>query len=148
MEETGAHALFTNEDSYAPEVFARAGAEIYVAGMNDAALPLPDLATDAQIDDTVGRVLEKTAKRLLGVDDLDVVRRGLCFRPVTERGLPILAKFEDEQLGVSTRAGEGGVWVAVGHGPWGISNSLGTGKVMAEMIQGRPTSVDVGGLSM
>jgi glycine/D-amino acid oxidase-like deaminating enzyme len=28
---------------------------------------------------------------------------------------------------------EGGVFIAAGHGPWGISLSLGTGKVMSEI---------------
>jgi glycine/D-amino acid oxidase-like deaminating enzyme len=73
------------------------------------------------------------------------VRKGLCFRPVTRRGTPILARIEEERLGgMRTRgAWEGGVFVAAGHGPWGIALSLGTGKVMSEMIDGKETSADV-----
>jgi len=94
--------------------------------------------------------LKKTAQRLLGEEDVEVVRKGLCFRPVTRRGTPILARIEDERLGgFQTRGGgEGGVFVAAGHGPWGISNSLGTGKVMSEMIEGQKTSVYIGGLGL
>jgi len=78
-----------------------------------------------------------------------VVRAGLCFRPVTERGVPYVTRLKDEQLGIKTRGGgEGGVFVAAGHGPWGISLSLGTGKVMAEMMAGRETSADVSGLGI
>lgn len=75
---------------------------------------------------------------------------GLCFRPVTNRGTPILGRIPDERLGsIGTRGGsEGGVWLAAGHGPWGISLSLGSGKIMAEMIQGRSTSVSVSGLGL
>jgi len=40
------------------------------------------------------------------------------------------------------------VFLAAGHGPWGISNSLGTGKVMSEMIEGQETSVDIRGLGL
>ena len=46
----------------------------------------------------------------------------------------------------ATRPG-GGVFVATGHGPWGVALSLGTGRVVAEMVLGRKTSVDVGVLA-
>lgn len=80
--------------------------------------------------------------------DLEVVREGLCFRPVTNRGTPILARIEERRLGDGFRTveGKGGVYTAVGHGPWGISLSLGTGKVMAEMMTGQKMSANVRGL--
>lgn len=73
-------------------------------------------------------------------DDLEILREGLCFRPVAAKGTPIVGRVADGVLGVKTT---GGVWIAAGHGPWGISLSLGTGKVMSEMVEGRPTSADV-----
>jgi len=152
-EEKGCHAIFTNElDGYSPEVFSRMGGEIYIAGLNNPSLPLPKLATDSKIDESAVNRLKKSAQRLLGtpekLEEIEVIRKGLCFRPVTKKGTPILARIQDEALGgLSTRgAGEGGVWLAAGHGPWGISLSLGTGKVMSEMILGKPPSVNVDGL--
>lgn len=61
-----------------------------------------------------------------------------------------MGRIPDENLGNTTTRGgaDGGVWLATGHGPWGISLSLGSGKVMAEMIQGRPISVGVSGLML
>ena len=83
-------------------------------------------------------------------DDLDIIREALCFRPVTPAGQPIVARVTDSKLGGVTtrRGGDGGVFLAAGHGPWGISMSLGTGKVLAEMMEGRSTSVDVTGLDL
>lgn len=154
-EEKGCHAVFTTgEEGFSPEIFSRVGGEIYVAGLNDPSLALPKLPTESNIDERSIEVLKKTAKRLLGgrndVDDLEVLKMGLCFRPVTNRGTPILGRIPDERLGsIGTRGGsEGGVWLAAGHGPWGISLSLGSGKIMAEMIQGRSTSVSVSGLGL
>lgn len=151
----GAHAVFaTNEHGFSPEVFSRIGGEIYVAGLNDADLPLPALATDARPDEKAVAKLRKVSRRMLGLeqgeDDLEVLRAGLCFRPVTPRGRPIVSRVPDDKLGgFATRGGgEGGVFIAAGHGPWGISNSLGTGKVMSELVEGRPTSVDIRGLSL
>ncbi len=133
-EENGCHAVFsTDQAGFSPEIFSRVGEEIYVAGLKSSSLPLPSLATDSQIDESSIAMLKKTAQRFLGEEDIEVVRQGLCYRPVTRRGTPILARIEDENLGgFGTRGSEdGGVFVAAGHRPWGITNSLGTGKVMS-----------------
>jgi len=94
-------------------------------------------------------VLKTTAKRLLGKDDgdddLEILREGLCFRPVGERGVPIIGRVDEGLLGLQL---EGGVWIAAGHGPWGISLSLGTGKVVSEMVEGRQTSANVRKLAL
>jgi glycine/D-amino acid oxidase-like deaminating enzyme len=150
-EENGCHAVFTTDVSgYSPEIFSRLGGEIYIAGVNSSSIPLPAIATESKIEEPSILKLEAAAKRLLGLpgdsNDLEIVRKGLCFRPVTDNGTPILARISDEKLGegMKTRGGgEGGVFLAAGHGPWGISMSVGTGKVMAEVIQGLPTSADI-----
>ncbi|KAF4122858.1 Glycine/D-amino acid oxidase (deaminating) [Geosmithia morbida] len=122
---------------------------IYLAGVNSAAIPLPPLATGSKTVEASVDKLKDVARQLIAIeegDDLEVVRTGLCFRPITPTGTPILDKIPDEHLGkgIETRSGsDGGVFVAVGHGPWGISLSLGTGKVMAEMMQGKELSADI-----
>jgi glycine/D-amino acid oxidase-like deaminating enzyme len=151
--EADCHAIFTTEASYSPEIFSRANGEIYIAGMNFSTLPLPNLPGESEIEADAIRALQSSAERLLVAEKdggLETVRKGLCFRPVTERGTPILGRIPDQDLGgIKTKgAGEGGVWLAAGHGPWGISMSLGTGKVMAEMIQGEPTSASVSRLGL
>ena len=42
----------------------------------------------------------------------------------------------------------GGVFVAAGHGPWGIAHSLGTGKVVAELMRGEVPSADISKLGL
>lgn len=151
QEGRGCHAVFTaDEEGYSPEIFSRMGEEIYIAGLNDADIPLPKLATESRVDEGEIGKLKKTARRLLGEGDLEVVRKGLCFRPIARTGTPILARIKEERLGgVGTRgAGEGGVFMAAGHGPWGITLSLGSGKVMSEMIEGAETSADIGRLEL
>lgn len=155
-ESKGCDAVFTTMRSgFSPEIFSRVGEEIYVAGLNDSSIPLPDLATDAKIDAASIAELTEVTQKLLGDDGLDasdvqVMREGLCFRPVTRRGTPILSRIPEKELGgIKTREGvDGGVYLAVGHGPWGISQSLGTGKVMQEMLEGVECSADVGSLGM
>jgi len=154
-EEKGCHAVFTTMRSgFSPELISRIGGEIYVAGLNSSSIPLPELATESKIDDESINELKEVGQRLLGLaggkNDLETTREGLCFRPVTPRGQPILSRIPDERLGGPKTAGggRGGVFVAAGHGPWGISLSLGTGKVMAEMMRGESTSAGVKGLSL
>ena len=162
-EEEGCHAVFTTEpNGWSPEIFSRAGGEIYIAGLNDAGIPLPELATGRKIDPACIAVLKNKAKELLGKEvnelgagtdledadwDLEILREGLCFRPVGPRGVPFLGKLNEKGLG-GVKTKDEGVWIAAGHGPWGISMSLGTGLVMAEMIEGRPTSADIRNLGV
>lgn len=155
-EAQGCHAVFTtSSDGFSPEIFSRVGEEIYIAGLNDERMPLPDLATEVRSKPESVAALKRVAEKLLGKDgsdvpDLEVVREGVCFRPVTESGNPILARVPDEDLGgVETKEGvEGGVYIAAGHGPWGISMALGTGKVMQEMMEGEDMSADVSRLGL
>lgn len=156
VEERGCHAIFTtSRPGFSPEIFSRMDGTIYLAGLNSPEMPLPKLPLDRQIVPESIVELREFAKKLLGADadedDLEVEREGLCFRPVTESGTPIITRIDDSHLGVgvSTRPGaDGGVYCAAGHGPWGISLSLGTGMVLAEMVQGRRLSADVESLAL
>lgn len=158
------HAVFTTHPStcgFSPEIFSREGGEIYIAGLNNTSLPLPAKAEESAnlMDPRDQQHLKSVAVRLMGkladgcaesaeetanVDDLEVLREGLCFRPVSRYGTPIVSKLPEDLLG----GVRGNVFVATGHGPWGISLSLGTGKVVSEMVQGLRCSADVSELGI
>ena len=156
------HAIFsapTKAYAWAPEIFSRKGGGIYIAGLNDAKLTLPERATGPIIEDEAMAELKKVAVHLMGraasdgdqitENDLEITREALCFRPVAKRGTPIITKLSDIELGEGTKSPvSGGVFIAAGHGPWGISLSLGSGKVVAEMIRGEKTSADISQLSL
>jgi len=148
------HAIFTSDPSgFSPEIFSRAGGDVWLGGLNSSSILLPALPTawkDIISRDSI-QTLINVGKSLCG-EDVEIVSEGLCFRPVSPTGKPIIAKVHEADLGDGVKLGREsdgkvkGVFVATGHGPWGISLSLGTGKVMAEMILGRKTSVDVSAL--
>ncbi|KAG7291608.1 hypothetical protein NEMBOFW57_001627 [Staphylotrichum longicolle] len=157
LESNGCHAIFTtHNEGFCPEMFSRIGGHIYFAGLNSSTLPLPDAAAGkaTPYPENLAQ-LRQAAREILGAgaeaeNDLEIVREGLCFRPVTSWGTPIISRIRDGDLGagMATKPGaEGGVFVAAGHGPWGIAMSLGTGVVLAEMVQGRKLSADVSGLA-
>jgi glycine/D-amino acid oxidase-like deaminating enzyme len=149
----------TRSIPYAPEAFARHArsgeAEVWIGGLNDPSLPLPKTADDVKplLDRDAIVELRTTSVQLTGLakedsdmneDDITILREGLCFRPVSDRGGPIVCRIEEGKLG----GARGNVFVATGHGPWGISLSLGTGLVVSEMVQGRETSADVRALRL
>lgn len=125
------HAVFTTDASagYSPELFSRMpDGHIYLAGLNSSSYPLPATANERVIDQASIKMLKGTAKRLLG-DDIEVLREGVCWRPVAKRGVPIITELRDSQ--------GNGVIIAAGHGAWGISNSLGTGWCVTGLLEGR-----------
>ncbi|KAK2609161.1 hypothetical protein QQS21_002243 [Conoideocrella luteorostrata] len=136
------------------EFGTRPSGVVYFTGVNSALIPLPPLVAERKIIPESIEQLKGLAKEVLTLNEgqeLEVVRTGLCFRPVTDKGTPYISRLADEQLGggIRTRPGaDGGVFVAAGHGPWGISMSLGTGLVMAELMGGKNTSVDITGLGL
>jgi glycine/D-amino acid oxidase-like deaminating enzyme len=136
--------------TYSPEAMARmtreGKLETYVAGLNHESLALPTLAGETKnlIDRSQLEDLRRTAITLAGKssgdsrpeDDLHLVREGHCLRPVSESGMPIISQVKD----IRTNSG-GGLYVASGHGPWGITLSLGTGFVVSEMLQGNKSHI-------
>lgn len=112
------------------------GGIIYLAGLNSSTYPLPKVADQRVIDKKSIAILKRTAGRLLGEGGFEVVREGVCWRPVGGRDVPIVKEIEK------------GVVVAAGHGAWGISGSLGTGWCVKEMVEGRDVGEYVGDLGL
>lgn len=71
-----------------------------------------------------------------------VEREGVCWRPVTTRGTPVVGKLTNQ--GDKEEKGKGDIYIAAGHGAWGISLSLGTGYVMAGMVEGKKGKGELG----
>lgn len=154
------HAIFTSDKAgFSPEILSRLGGEIWLGGLNSTTIPLPHLppsmsspsgdspTTHASISTASTNAIQtltEVGMKLLG-PSAEVIRSGLCFRPVAPTGRPVIAKMHEADLGDGAKV-KGGVFVVSGHGPWGISLSLGTGWVVGEMVLGRETSVDVSAL--
>ncbi|KAL4904170.1 hypothetical protein BDW74DRAFT_155203 [Aspergillus multicolor] len=163
------HAVFTTHPpscGFSPEIFSREGSEIYIAGLNSREIPVPDRVEDLKnqyYDEKEMQKLRDVTVRLMGklpvgktestdeianTNDLDILREGLCLRPVAERGVPFVTKVNDSSLGGAKTSKNGGVFVAAGHGPWGISLALGTGSVVADLVRGVKPKIDIAGLSV
>jgi D-amino-acid dehydrogenase len=73
----------------------------------------------------------------LGPRDFDGVQPWSGLRPCSPDGLPYVGRFSRYE----------NVWVAAGHAMFGVSLAPITGKLMAEMLSGKRTSVPIEALS-
>ncbi|KAK9371184.1 FAD dependent oxidoreductase [Lipomyces kononenkoae] len=153
----------SGSDAWLPELFSRSNGEIYIAGLNEQGFDpaLGTMATSSHFEwhgtaDEIElassdedshtnnfNVLQSVAKELLG-PDISVIRKSVCLRPVTPGGEPIIGQVPPRYVN-----GTNGVYICAGHGPWGITLSLGSGKVMAELVtDGKVRSADISQLAV
>ncbi|KAF8610195.1 FAD dependent oxidoreductase, partial [Ceratobasidium sp. AG-I] len=137
------HVLFTElsmaTDTSEPEVYPRADGTVYLcgAGGEDEEAVLPERADQVfPASEAIQRLKDAAVFVSPGTfDKAEVVAEQCCFRPNSHTGLPVIGKIKE------------GIWLASGHGAWGIQNGPGTGKCLAELILGLPTSADISRLS-
>ena len=124
----------------APELYCRSDGTAYVCGGSDD-VALPEFADEVGFDEEkIAALLEQS--KVLSPSSLDLDggatlrAKQACYLPISNRtGNPIIG-------------GKEGVYVAAGHSCWGITNSLGTGKVLSELIlDGKVQSANIRGLT-
>ena len=64
---------------------------------------------------------------------LSVIRTWTGFRPATPDKLPLIGRWDPVD----------GLWIAAGHEGLGITTSLGTARILRDLVLGRPTPFDV-----
>lgn len=80
----------------------------------------------------LGRMLERAREFMPRLPRLSVVRAWIGFRPATPDKLPLIGRWDPTP----------GLWVAAGHEGLGITASLGTGQMLADLIAGRSPAID------
>jgi glycine/D-amino acid oxidase-like deaminating enzyme len=117
-----------------PEIIPRPDGTVYVCGMADLQ-PLPESPEGVEVSEAGCATLACAAGRVsAALAAATIERRQACYRPVTDDGLPLIGRVP----------GIAGVYVATGHGPWGMLNAPATGLALAELItEGTAASVDL-----
>jgi len=134
----GAHAVFASiprpgRPAAEPELYPRPDGTVYVCGEGDDA-PLPGAGRDAPPDAAAcGHLRDAAAAACHALGDgATVLAQQACFLPVTRDGLPVVG-----EVG-------GGLFVAAGHGCWGILCGPITGQAIAElMVEGEARCLDL-----
>jgi D-hydroxyproline dehydrogenase subunit beta len=84
-----------------------------------------------------GRLRRRADLFVPGLRHADVVGLRACARPQSVDGRPLLGEVRSQQ----------GLWVAAGHGPWGISTGPASARLVADALLGRaeiPEPLSVG----
>ncbi len=88
---------------------------------------------DASINRAVlARMLERAVEFVPALVDLSVIRCWTGFRPATDDKLPLIGRWDPIP----------GVWIAAGHEGLGITTSLATARVLADLVAGRQPAID------
>ena len=95
-------------------------------------------APDASVEDGImSRMLERAFWYLPDLKDLHCLRVWTGFRAATPDKVPLIGPALDHK---TARPMEG-IWLATGHEGLGITTSLGTGRLVAERLGGKSTSI-------
>ena len=80
----------------------------------------------------VGRMVERACAFMPGLATLSAVRTWTGFRPATPDKLPLIGRWSETP----------GLWIAAGHEGLGITTSLGTAAILADLVAGREPAID------
>ena len=75
----------------------------------------------------VPAVVERGARFVPGIKNVERGATRLCARPLSEDGRPLIGR----------APGIEGLWMAAGHGPWGISTGPASGRLLTDLVNGR-----------
>jgi len=171
-DEKGSEQVFFQ--SYVPgrqglDITSFPGGELYVGGWGATPEELPELAEDVHAQPDEIASMKEVAKGYLMVpedEDLKIFAEGRCYRPLAMFRHPIVTKVDWELLSMDDssqdtprlstqedgdqddRYGPGGLFLNTAHVDDGVTLSLGSGKVMSELLLGLPLSVDISGLGL
>ena len=115
--------------SVAFNVQPRAGGQVVVGSSREM------VGLDASFDDRMlGRMIARAAEFIPSLAAMQMVRRWAGFRPATPDKLPLIGAWPAIP----------GLWIAAGHEGLGITTSLGTGHLVADLVAGRTPAIDAG----
>jgi glycine/D-amino acid oxidase-like deaminating enzyme len=81
----------------------------------------------------VPAIVRRGARFVPALADAPIGSPRSCARPQSLDGRPLVGRVP----------GVDGLWVAAGHGPWGISTGPASGRLIAELIDGAPAAPPV-----
>lgn len=138
------------------EFCGRNDGSIWVCGPRNFTASLPPPDEDATPSDDLIEKLTQYSHRFIHhergsagaasdeKDSLRILRQGRAFRPFTSSGLPIISEAPATQLSLSgALARNSGVFICYGHGSYGMSLGMGSGKLMAQLMDGEKPDIDI-----
>ena len=122
---TSAHVMTT--ESVAFNVQPRATSQVLIGSSRE--LVGWDGSTNRRV---LRQMLDRALHFMPALADVSIVRTWTGFRPATSDKLPLIGPW------TSTR----GLWIAAGHEGLGITSSIGTARLLADLVAGRTPPID------
>ncbi|KAL8802364.1 MAG: hypothetical protein Q9182_003853 [Xanthomendoza sp. 2 TL-2023] len=124
---------------------------IFATGVKTVNGTLPDLG-EVPKPDPAGLAKLKTYSEIFlkhPRGGLRVISQGRSYRPENQSQVPVIAAIPSSQLSTS-RNGDGkpSVFINSGHGSYGITLGMGSGKVMSQLVLERKPDVDVSSMGV
>ncbi|CAK9104544.1 unnamed protein product [Durusdinium trenchii] len=118
-----------------PEVYPRNDGNHYVTGFPDPPQVVKEIPGEVEVREEMCSRLIKTMQQVSSeMAEAEVTTKQSCYLPFTRDSVPCMGKVPKHE----------NVFVATGHGCWGILLSLASGKAMSELIlDGEATSVSL-----
>jgi D-hydroxyproline dehydrogenase subunit beta len=82
--------------------------------------------------DVLTRMLRRAVEFVPSLAGLSVLRSWTGFRPATPDKLPLIGAWPGTQ----------NLWIAAGHEGLGVTTALATGRILADLVTGRPPEID------
>ena len=122
-----AHAHTMTAESVAFNVQPRAGGQVIVGSSREL------VGWDASLDDRMlRRMLARASEFIPSLASMQMVRTWIGFRPATPDKLPLIGEWPAIP----------GLLIAAGHEGLGITTSIGTGQLVADLVVGREPAID------
>ena len=122
---TSAHVM-TNE-SVAFNVQPRSTSQVLVGSSRE--LAGWDASTNRRV---LRQMLDRAVAFMPALAGLSIIRTWTGFRPATPDKLPLIGRWD----------ATAGLWIAAGHEGLGITSALGTARLVADLVLGRPPVID------
>jgi len=122
-----AHAHAMTSESIAFNVQPRQSGQVVIGSSREL------VGWDASINhDVLRRMLDRAGQFMPALSRLAVARTWTGFRPATPDKLPLIGRWEATE----------GLWIATGHEGLGVTASLGTARLIADLVVGRRPPID------
>ncbi|KAF5710355.1 NADH oxidase [Fusarium mundagurra] len=81
-------------------------------------------------------------------DDVQILSKGRAFRPATRSGLPVISEVKSSDITQKNASLPTGIFVCWGHGSWGLTLGMGSGRVMSQLMRGEKPDIDLSPFSL
>ena len=122
---TSAHVM--TSESVAFNVQPRSTTQVLIGSSRE--LAGWDASTNRRV---LRQMLDRALAFMPALAGLSIIRTWTGFRPATTDKLPLIGRWD----------ATAGLWIAAGHEGLGITSALGTARLVADLVLGRPPAID------